>query len=1252
LSKNECYTTLTVLIIIILALVLFHIPQVEAETPSSIVINEVMYRPVESDNYNEWIELYNPTSLSIDVNAWTLYDGQEEDILEADFDHGNGTTIIPPGGYAIITDHGTEAYENFNVSENAIKLYVDDSAICGYGLNNENEKLFINDTFKTVIDAMEWGDDYPDVPGFPANNVNKGNSLARYENTDTNNSILDFYYGIKPTPGEKNIVNFDIELYPLYLPKIIHKEDYSVPFAIKVNINNFTSDENYQLKSFVVGNISTIWPATQTWNGSSWRYSNYYTSNLKTDNHGNWSDWQYLRFKKEYEEYARNIENYSEAYIVVKITSDNTSYETIQKVHLLDIDESTFNGVKGGYSVGIAVKEHEFLENKTVLVENRTGLITGIYISENNGIEDELAPAPGYYKISSPVDTGYTLKFLDKDWNVVYAIPDIDIIQGLYGVDIKCIESYYQFKKNELIDIPLIVKNIGDFSDTIDVVIESITAGWNGTLDRNKIHLNPGEMSYLNMHIIPCLNSSCISADITISSTSQKDVGESDKLTIKIDILAPDLTIYNLTCYNKFDQELDKFGQGEIVKLKARVKNLGNDNATDFDVNFYYDYIDDSHLIGSKHYDSISNYPKYPSIEWDTSNVLDGDHTILVIVDEKDSIDEFNETNNEFSMQVEIYATTPANAIKNILITEVYYHAHTRVKNEFIKIHNPTFNKLDISNWYITNQPWKNSDEQTKIIFPNNTIMLPKTSFYITQNASDFYRETGNLPDFEYAVDSRNDVKQSETYKTVTLSNTGGLVAIKDRYNHSIDLLAYGKTDYNLTGWVGEPIEDSGSGVILKRNFHQRIPIDTNSSNDWKHPRTYGIGQSDLPYVNISCDGEIKTFVSPDCSFEVIVNELRKANESIYFNIYEFTNPFLCEELISALKRNVSVFIFLEGGPIGGIDDREKFILNRISNNGGKIRFIVNDPEKNVYDRYRFDHAKYLVIDNFTVIIESCNWAKTGIPKNPTFGNREWGIVVRNSEVADYFLEVFQEDWNPQICDSYSFDDMEFSIPEDFYLDETVYSGSYEPQFNTQTIVGNFTAVPVLSPDNSEKAICDLIESAKTSIYIEQLYVYKNWTNEISPFVEKLINKSSQGVDIKVILNFNPSYGPTNKVINETKQYLEENNIKVKFIYTNWSYFINVHNKGMIVDNSSVLISSINWNENSVKNNREAGIIIENEEVATYYAKVFFYDWELSPPKTNDIVFSLTDYKNPFLILLVYGMTFALITRDWRKRKW
>ena len=343
----------------------------------------------------------------------------------------------------------------------------------------------------------------------------------------------------------------------------------------------------------------------------------------------------------------------------------------------------------------------------------------------------------------------------------------------------------------------------------------------------------------------------------------------------------------------------------------------------------------------------------------------------------------------------------------------------------------------------------------------------------------------------------------------------------------------------------------------------------------------------------------------------------------------------------------------MEGSPIGGIDLREQYILTSLAQHGAKIRFIVSDAKNCIHARYRFNHAKYLIIDNQTVIVESCNWVKTGIPTDPSFGNREWGIVIRNADVAHYFYTAFHHDFNPLCKDSCDIKYLNFQIPTDFMLDPTIYQGHYQPQFTSPEIQGNFTVTPVFSPDTSNYTICNLIESAQKTIYIEQLYIYPYWNDQVSPFVARLIEKAEEGLDIKIILNYNPSYGSTNDKINITKAMLTRKGVEVKFIYTNWSIFTNVHNKGMIIDNTSVLISSINWNENSVLYNREAGVIIENQDVAAFFSDVFFHDWALeSTSYQMEQLFSLEDYSNQIIIVVVYGFTFALIIRDWRKRQW
>ena len=51
-----------------------------------------------------------------------------------------------------------------------------------------------------------------------------------------------------------------------------------------------------------------------------------------------------------------------------------------------------------------------------------------------------------------------------------------------------------------------------------------------------------------------------------------------------------------------------------------------------------------------------------------------------------------------------------------------------------------------------------------------------------------------------------------------------------------------------------------------------------------------------------------------------------------------------------------------------------------------------------------------------------------------------------------------------------------------------------------------------------------------------------------------------------------------------------------------------------------MLVSSINYSDNSIANNREAGVIIENEDVAQWYSQVYDYDWAIASCEELDEV--------------------------------
>ena len=1219
-----------------------------------------MYNPSNNDNYYEWIELYNPTNNSINLTDWSIKDNYETDIIIPNSDDGNGSIILPAKQYAIITDQGTKIYET-NISTNStLLLYVDDANI-GNGLGNNNDFLILKNKSNGIIDAVEWGEDSTEVNGQPIHTVKENNSVARYSQKDTNNSTTDFYEAINPTPGEKNNESSPgsiiIEMKPDFLAKPYHFQQYALPIGLQVTFQDYDTLGPFDLKTFISGKNSSQ-PASQTWTGTNWQYSDRYTHQINPSQKS-YSIWLYLRLNKSYKAYQDFIKNNETAQLHVKIRYHNQSEQRVTPITLLDMDNSTTNATSGGYIVNRAITNKKWNENNIILLKNSTNKTTSIYRTENNTITESFSKLPGYYKLAAPVGKNYSLFILNENQSIIQTKKNITIRYGHYDVALQSTEQNLDFDKRKRKTTTISLQNTGDFNDTYQIQIDTVTNGWNVHLNKKTITLSANESTAINLNIQPASFEKQIfsTSEITIKAQSTSDPGLSDEITYFCTLIEPDLTIPNIKSYDIHRNESSIVAEGRSIRIKAYCKNTGNENASDVTVSFYLDHINESMLLGTKHYDTISKYQKYPSYLWDTHNVAPGEHTIWVVVDKMNSIAELDETNNQGAHTITIQDTRPSKNETKLLITELYVNTHSGLFNEYFCIHNPTNQNIPLTDWYLTTTPFKKWSDQQKIIFPENTSIQPHCTLTITQNATTYHFETDKKADFEYHHDANTSIPQMIYEKTIYFSNNGETITLKDSYNHTIDAIHYGNTHLNCSFWQETPIPLPKTGEILLRKTTNYQYIDTNTSKDWGHPRSYRIGQSRFSFQSINCTGNVTTFVSPDCSYNAIKNELDQAEESIYINIYEIAHPDLCNTLIDALRRKVSVTLFIEGGPIGGMSDEQRLFLHRISNYGANIRCIKNNNEKNIFSRYAFDHAKYIIIDNHTTIVESCNWMQTGVPTDTDSGNREWGIIIKNKTLAAIFLMVFMDDYNPKRADSISFQQLNLSLPPTTFLKKHDYYGYYQPSFKPKTIQDNCTILPVFSPDNSKQAICSLIESAKSTIYVQQLYIYKNWDNTINPFVEALVNKSEQGLEVKVILNYNPRYDSTNIKINETKTYLQNNGINVKLFYTNWSLFTNIHNKGIIVDNKSTLISSINWNENSVMNNREAGIIVTNNEIAQYYANVFFTDWQLNESTKNtsyypqDII-EQTENKHTIYIVSIFTMTIVLIARDWRKRRW
>ncbi|HVP94926.1 MAG TPA: phospholipase D-like domain-containing protein [Methanoregulaceae archaeon] len=380
-------------------------------------------------------------------------------------------------------------------------------------------------------------------------------------------------------------------------------------------------------------------------------------------------------------------------------------------------------------------------------------------------------------------------------------------------------------------------------------------------------------------------------------------------------------------------------------------------------------------------------------------------------------------------------------------------------------------------------------------------------------------------------------------------------------------------------------------------------------------------------------------FITPDCSEEVYRHFIDNAGSEILVNVYEFTSPVMADALINAHKRGVNVTVLLEGGPVGGISAAENEICNRLTKE--HIPVFLMGTTGTSHAPYRYNHAKYIVVDGKALFITSENFTNNGFPGTGDTGNRGWGICLYDRAAASYFRNVFLGDVHGDgIFPTQGKPGNIMEVPH----------VEHAREFSPESYCA-LNVTPVIAPDTSY-LIGDLLNGAQEQIDIEQAYITNESPGVLNPYLGEAVNASRRGVHVRVLLDsywFNTD-GPNDNdelvaYINQVAKDeglplearcagLEENQIE------------KIHNKGVIVDSRKVLISSINWNTNSPTFNREAGVIIESPETGRYYGRAFTDDWDSTGPVNSN------DPLEQHVKLVIVGIVICgLIVLYWKRNR-
>lgn len=197
----------------ILLFILLLVPIARAE----IMITEIMSNPLADEDLNEWIEIYNNSTEEIDIKGWSIGDDKDNDTIEGGLYNKEGT-IIPPQTYAIITDQTTRVYNNFNISQGTIGLYVDDETI-GNGLRNDGETVWLYNPNGETVHEITY------------EKTQEGQTYS------LNNDILS---ESEPTPGYGNIIRTGCD----WKIEIITNQTFIEEPEFKIRIEKIFGEKN------------------------------------------------------------------------------------------------------------------------------------------------------------------------------------------------------------------------------------------------------------------------------------------------------------------------------------------------------------------------------------------------------------------------------------------------------------------------------------------------------------------------------------------------------------------------------------------------------------------------------------------------------------------------------------------------------------------------------------------------------------------------------------------------------------------------------------------------------------------------------------------------------------------------------------------------------------------------------------------------------------------------------------------------
>src|ERR1041384_7087142 len=309
---------------------------------------------------------------------------------------------------------------------------------------------------------------------------------------------------------------------------------------------------------------------------------------------------------------------------------------------------------------------------------------------------------------------------------------------------------------------------------------------------------------------------------------------------------------------------------------------------------------------------------------------------------------------------------------------------------------------------------------------------------------------------------------------------------------------------------------------------------------------------------------------------------------------------------------------------------RSRWIVRSGSERKGHWALTEMDPDTTKWIFPTAYHIKVAVRDSSAFWLSSGNWNVSNQPNfaadAPSRGSlrtadRDWHVVMMDEDLARVFEAYIEHDF--EVASAAQADravqqrQLKIGIEQATRQLRTEMKkqplGPVKPRAVPFTLGRPklFTKAPVsvqplLTPDKGRKTsmyaenVLALITSARKTLYMQFQYVHPTSAPGVQGFTDLLdavADAVRRKVDVRIICS----------QYENTPQYIElmhERGLSGVLRVQD-----NVHNKGIVVDSKTVLVSSQNWSSQGVLQNRDAGVIITHPGIAQFFQASFLQDW-------------------------------------------